>query len=469
MEAVANDRHMTRRRARSFRIGVPGILVLSVCAVVRAQQPQVTPAPPPSPLSVTPAAPPSPVSAPLSADEAVRLALLQASTFQQATLNERIVAEEVRQARAAFLPRVGAALSFIHTSPARGISPRTASFIAANAVDEYLGQMGVTGDLDLSGRLRATLERNVALLDAARSGTQVARRALTQATLDAYYAMALATARRRAAEQNLASAEEFERVTALSAQAGEVAPIDLARAQLQTLTRRDELEQARAAETAAASGLRILVGYDFTQPIGTADLLGTVADPREIDRLTADMISRRPEFAQLQAERRAAELGVKVARAERRPGATYAIDGGVDTDSLRSTPFREHTGFSASLGVTIPIFDWGASRSRELQARDRAAIAESARLLALRTFEQQFYDARAQALAAASRIRLASEGVARAERNLEVSIARYRAGEAPILEVTDAQTTLIAQRTAYYQALFDYQSSRARLAQATGQ
>ena len=435
-----------------MRTAALGMLILTVGAVAQAQQPP-TPAPAPT----------------LSVEEAVRLALLQASTYQQATLNERIAAEDVRQARAAFLPRLGATLSFIHTSPARGVSPRVASYIAANAVDEYLGLVGVTGDLDFSGRLRATLERNVALLEAARFGTQAARRALIQATSDAYYALALATARRRAADQNLAAAEEFERVTALSADAGEVAPVDRARAQLQAITRRDELEQARAAETVAASVLRILVGYDFTQPIGTADLVGSVPQPGEVDRLTADMVSRRPEFAQLQAERRAAELGVKVARAERRPGVTYALDGGVDTDSLRPTPLREHTGFSASLGVTVPIFDWGASRSRELQARDRAAVAESARIAALRAFEQQFYDSRAQALAAAIRIRLASDGLATAERNLEVSIARYRAGEAPILEVTDAQTTLIAQRAAYYQALFDYQSARARLAQATGQ
>ncbi len=467
-----------------MRTAALGILILFVGAVAHGQKPQapaaaapsppaapspaaapaprVTPVPPPSPLSVTP-------GVTLSAEEAVRLALLQASTYQQATLNERIAAEDVRQARAAFLPRLAANLSFIHTSPASGVSPRVASYIAANAVDEYVGLVGVTGDLDLSGRLRATLDRNVALLEAARSGTQVARRALTQATIDAYYALALATARRRAAEQNLASAEEFERVTALSADAGEVAPIDRTRAQLQTITRRDDLEQARAAESAAGSALRILVGYDFAQPIGTADLVGFAANPGEIDRLTADMVSRRPEFAQLQAERRAAELGVRVARAERRPGVTYALDGGVDTDSLRPTPLREHRGFSATVGVTVPIWDWGASRSRELQARDRAAVAESARLASLRGFQQQFYDSRSRALTAATRIRLAAEGMATAERNLDVSIARYRAGEAPILEVTDAQTTLIAQRTAYYQALFDYQSARARLAQAIGQ
>ena len=131
---------------RAVRTAALGILILSVGAVAQAQQPP-TPAPAPT----------------LSVEEAVRLALLQASTYQQATLNERIAAEDVRQARAAFLPRLGATLSFIHTSPARGVSPRVASYIAANAVDEYLGLVGVTGDLDFSGRLRATLERNVAL------------------------------------------------------------------------------------------------------------------------------------------------------------------------------------------------------------------------------------------------------------------------------------------------------------------
>jgi outer membrane protein len=472
---VSNDPHILRRRAQSWLAAAPVILLFLSGAAAIAQQPP--PAPPTAAPAVPPTLEPAPrvtpaapaASSPLSMEEAVRLALQQASTYQQASLNERIAAEDVRQARAAFLPKLAATLSFIHTSPASGVSPRTASYIAANAVDEYLGLVGVSGELDLSGKLRATLDRNIALLEAAKSGTEVARRALVQATSDAYYGLALAAARRRGAEENLASAEEFERVTALSAKAGEVAPVDLDRARLQTITRRDELEQARAGEIAASSALRILVGYGFQQPIAAADLLGSVPRPEEIERLTADMISRRPEFAQLQAERRAAELGVRLARAERRPGVTYAVDGGVDTDSLRPTPLREHKGFSATVGVTVPIFDWGASRSREVQARDRAAIAESSRLTALRALEQQFFDSRAQALAAATRIRLASDGVAAAERNRDVSIARYRAGEAPILEVTDAQASLVAQRTAYYQALFDYQSARVRLSQATGQ
>jgi len=44
-------------------------------------------------------------TAPISLDEALRLANLQASSFQSALLNERAAAEDVKQARAAFLPK----------------------------------------------------------------------------------------------------------------------------------------------------------------------------------------------------------------------------------------------------------------------------------------------------------------------------------------------------------------------------
>src|SRR5213079_3432331 len=100
--------------------------------------------------------------------------------------------------------------------------------------------VNVAGDIDISGRLRATLARNRALLAAAHAGTEVARRALALATIEAYYGLSLATAQLAAAEQNLKAAAEFERVTSLLLTGGEVASVDLTRAQLETLTRRDE-------------------------------------------------------------------------------------------------------------------------------------------------------------------------------------------------------------------------------------
>lgn len=409
---------------------------------------------------------------PLTLDEALRLANAQASSFQQAALNERIAAEDVKQAQVAFLPKVSAPLSYIYTSPALGLKPgepRVQSFIANNAISEYQAWVNVSGDFDIAGRLRATLAKNRALLAAAHAGTEVARRALIEAVIEAYYGLALATAQHRAAEQNLAAAEEFERITSLLLSGGEIAPVDLARAQLQTLTRRDELERARANEAVSAGALRVLVGYDFTRPIATTDLLLAVPLDAEVQQFKAADISRRPEFTQLEARLRAARQEIRIARADRLPQLSYSMNGGFDTDSLKPPRLKEHSGVSAAFDLTIPIFDWGASRSKERQARLRAQIVENERTQAVRGFTQQFYAAQAQAVTAANRVRLAGAAVTQAQSNLDASIARYRAGEAQIIEVTDAQTTLVAQRSALYQAIFDYQTALARLRQATGQ
>jgi outer membrane protein TolC len=307
-----------------------------------SSSPQATPLPSPTPSSSAPLTAAiqttDQAANPLRLDEALRLASAQASAFQQAGLNERIAAEEVRQARAAFLPRITGPLDYIYTSPAPGTlrgEPRVQSFIANNAISEYQALVSVNGEIDLAGKLRATLRRNRALLEAARAGTEVARRALAQATVEAYYGLALATARRRSAEQNLAAAIEFESITSLLLSGGEVAPVDLTRAQLQTTQRRDELERARADEAVAADALRLLVGYDFARPIETTELSLGVPVDGEIERLTTNTISQRPEFAQFDAERRAAEQDVRLARAERLPQFSYTINGGFDTDSLR--------------------------------------------------------------------------------------------------------------------------------------
>lgn len=408
---------------------------------------------------------------PLTLEEALRLANAQASSFQQAGLNEQIAAEDVKQAQAAFLPKVSAPLSYIYTSPAFGQpvgTPRGPSFIANNGISEYQAFVNVAGDFDIAGRLRATLAKSRALLAAAHAGTDVAKRALAQAVLESYYGLALAIAQRTAAEGNLAAAEEFEHITSLLLSGGEIPPVDLTRAHLQTIVRRDELERARANEEVAAGSLRVLVGYDFTRPISTADLALVLPNDNEFQQFDSNDIPRRPEFAQLEAQLLAAKQDIKIARADRLPALSYSMNGGFDTDSLKGARLKEHSGVSAAVSLTIPIFDWGATRSKERQARLRVQVAENERTIALRGFTQQFFAARAQAASAAERVRLAREGVLQAQDNLAASIARYRAGEAQIVEVTDAQTMLVTQRTALYQALFDYQTALGRLRQATG-
>src|SRR5258708_5175846 len=200
------------------------MLVTSLAGGVHAQQ---------QPLAA-PASSPQVVSTPLSREEAVRLALAQASAYQQAQFSEQIAAEDVKQAKAAFLPKISAPLAFIYTTPFVG-SPITGpsaapSFIAANGIKEYEAFLKVAGDIDTAGRLRAALQRNRFLLEAAHNGTEAARRDLIEATDEAYYGLAATKTKRQSAEVNLSAAEQFEHVTSLLFDGGEVPSVDLIRA-----------------------------------------------------------------------------------------------------------------------------------------------------------------------------------------------------------------------------------------------
>lgn len=403
-------------------------------------------------------------SQPMSLSAATSAAFEQASSLQQAQIDEATAAEDLRQARAAFLPTLRSAKLFAY-SPAKPPAPAdTQSFIGPNAIREYQALVGFAGDWNFGKS--AAVRRARALLQAARAGTAAARRARARGVAEAYYGAAVATEKRSAAADSLAAAKELERVTQLSRNAGEVPEVDLIRARLQTAQRRDDLSQAVQAEVVAYATLGSFLGRILNPP--TIEPLPQTVDVKDVQSLTSDSVSRRPEFAQLEAQARAARDDIRVARADLLPRITYSIDRGFDTPSLVRGELRQHVGNLAVVNIDIPIFDWGAARSRIRQAQLRAKAADVQRLITIGDLRLQFAKARQETLTAAERADNARRALADAERNVTISIARYRAGEAPILEATDALTTRAQQRIVLQQALYDYQVARARLQEASG-
>jgi outer membrane protein len=405
---------------------------------------------------------------PISLAETQKLAEAQVSAVANLQLTEKILAEDIKQAKADLRPKTSITLGGVFTSPSlsSAVTPRPPSFIGADAIGVYQALIGVSGEIDTSGKLKATLKQKEFLLESAKVGTEIARRNLRQTVTENYFNLALTTARRRAAENNLQSAKEFEANTKLLLDAGEVAPVDLMRAKLQTTQRQDELEQSIANESTTADALKVLIGYDFSKIVTAQDLLTQMPEVKEIESYTAIAVNTRPEFAQFEADRNAAQAEEKLARSERKPQLTYSVNGGAVTDA----PWRvqRNLGVQATVGVTIPLFDNGASRSRETQARLKAEQAENTKKLSELQFIQQFTSNRTLALSAASRVRLLGNSIADAEKNVSASLARYQAGEASIVEVTDAQNTLINQKSLFFQAIYDYHIARSRLLQAIG-
>lgn len=402
----------------------------------------------------------------LSLAEAIQLALGQSSGYRLTQLDERIAAEDVKQARAALFPQFTVPLTYFGNTSSRlreEGEPLIYSYVSSSAINETIALLNASGELDISGRLRASLRRSRYQLDAARAGTAIARRTLALDTVDAYYNLALARERRRFAEETMALAEGFLKVTQDVAQRGEDESegADLLRARVQVSTRRDELEQARAGEVAAMNALRSLTGIDFETPINVASIEQDLPTANDFSSLTEEQLKTRPEFNQVEAQRRAALAEARTARGERLPQLTYTLNGGFDAADFR--PLSRYAGGSAIVTLTIPVFDFGASRSRETQARLRAQAAEVQRENTLRQLRQEFYTARATALGALLRIRETDSAVENALKNLVIILARYRAKKASITDVVDAQSAFVDARLANSQAIIDYRTSRIRL------
>jgi outer membrane protein TolC len=407
----------------------------------------------------------------MTIDEAIALSLQNASIYQQSQLDERISAEDVKQARSGFFPRFTVPLTYFGTTPSRYRlegDPLIYSYASSSAINETIALFQASGEIDISGSLRASLRRSRYLLEAARAGTLVARRALALNTIDAYYSLVLTRQRRRLAEETLSLADGFVKVVMGKEQRGEDESegADILRARSQAATRRDELEQARAGELGAMDLLRVLTGVNFTTSIDVTRIAQDLPTTGDFMSYSEEMLKSRPELAQIDSQKLAAKAEAGAARSERRPHLGYTINGGFDAADFR--PLTRYSGGSAIVTLTIPVFDFGASKSREAQAQLRAQSLDVQRELTTRLLQQEFYTARATALAALTRIKETETGASDAQKNMLLTFAHYRTKKANITDVVDAQAAYADARLAYFQAIVDYRTARFRLEQDLG-
>jgi outer membrane protein len=125
-------------------------------------------------------------------------------------------------------------------------------------------------------------------------------------------------------------------------------------------------------------------------------------------------------------------------------------------------------GSSFQVQLNVPVWNWGATRSKIRQAELKLQQAKvdltftQRQLLAnLNSFYQEAQVAAAQVASLKQSLDLSLE-------SLRLTLLRYQAGEVTILELVDAQTTAVAARNAYDDGLSRYRLALANLQTLTG-
>jgi outer membrane protein TolC len=387
------------------------------------------------------------------------------------------VAREDRvQARAGLLPNVSYNNSFIYTQgtgplPARCQNPTAgcpaSRFIANNGVHEYISQANAHEALSLTNV--ADYRRSSALLAQARAKADVATRGLVVSVTQAYYGLVVAQRKYANMQRAAAEAARFLDISQKLESGGEVAHADVLKAHIQSQQQERDLQEAQIAMERSRLDLAVLLFPDFNQNFTVVDDLQTPEPLPTFAEAEAAGKKNNPDLRAASAAYESAGHEVTAAWGGLLPSLSLDYFYGIDSNkfAIRTDGVR-NIGYSTVATLQIPIFSWGADRSKLKQAelrRDQAHVelnfAQKQLLSHLRQFYSEAETARSEMESLASSAEMAAE-------SMRLTTLRYQAGESTVLEVVDAQNTLTQARNAYDDGQSRYRVAIANLQTLTG-
>jgi outer membrane protein TolC len=376
---------------------------------------------------------------PLSADDAVRIAILNNGSLQGAFAELGIAEADVVESDRLPNPRFT-----VRRSSAQGLND-----VEETVTVSVLALLTVPYVHGIEKRRFAAVQASCA--------AQIVQ--LAARTRQSYFAALAArdTARyRREVEEAAETGAELAR---RMRQAGNWNPLDEARESSFRAEAGLELERARLAESLAREDLIESLGVEITpDELQLADRLPDVPPSiEELAQVERTALDDRIDLKAMRADLEALAEDLHLTRATR---FVNVLDAGPTRVQQGPSSAPYETGFEVSLEV--PIFDTGAPRVRKAEARYAQALAR---------FSQEAIEARVQVRKAYARLRAAHD-IALRQRDeilpLQRSISealrlRYDAGQISVFDLLADSRSQIAGMSDYLQSLRDFWIARSSL------
>jgi len=384
----------------------------------------------------------------ITLQDALQRARLNDPQYRSAVTDLGLAREDRVQARDGVLPNVNYNNSFIYTQGSGVPSVAASRFIANNGVHEYISQADVHESLSFTNY--GDYRRSSAALAQARAKAEVATRGLVVTVTQAYYGLVVAQRKYSTAQRAAAEAARFLDVSQKLESGGEVAHADVIRARIQSQQQQRDLQEAQLGMERSRLDLAVLLFPDFNQDFAVVDDLQTPEPLPSFAEVETAGKKNNPDLRAALAAFEVANHEVTAAWGGLLPALSIDYLYGIDSNQFALTRDGvRNLGYSAVATLQIPVFSWGADRSKLKQAelrRDQAHVelsyAQKQLLSHLREFYGEAETARSEMESLASSAELAAD-------NMRLTTLRYQAGESTVLEVVDAQNTLTQARNAY--------------------
>jgi outer membrane protein TolC len=411
----------------------------------------------------------------ITLSQAIALALKNDPAYAGAVATSGSARLDAALSRGALLPNANAHGQYLYTQP-NGVrnqagqvgSQAAPRFIANNAIREYAAQ--ILGNEDLSFASYASYQRARALAVQASADLESAHRDLILRVVGAYFGVLSANEKVNVAQRALNEAQAFVDLTQKLENGREVAHADVVKADLSYQQRQREFGDATLAAEKARLDLGILL---FPDPRTPYRLVAEGQIPEALpDRATieAEAGKNNPDLRSALAAFHAAHSDVFAARAGYFPSLAFNYSWGIDAPQFAANgpDGVRNLGYSASVGLDFPVWDWFATRDRVRQSELREKAAQAALTTMQRTLIAQLDEFYNEAHVASDQVASLRTSVDTARESLRLTRLRYSAGEALALEVVDAENALALAESAFADGILRAQVARANLQTLTG-
>jgi outer membrane protein TolC len=381
----------------------------------------------------------------LTLQDALARARNNSVQFQAALTDQGLAHEDKVQARAALLPSLTYNNTFIYTEPN---GTPSGVFVANNSVHEYLSQADVHQVIGYSNY--ADYRRARALEAVARAKAEVAKRGLVAAVVQGYYGLIAAQRKYANVQQAAAEAQGFLALSKKLENGGEVAHADVIKAQIQANDRQRDLREAQLAMDKSRLDLAVLLFPDFNLNFTLVDDAQLAPPLLSFEEFMKSAQNRNPDLRASTASYQATKFELSSAQSAYFPTLTLDYFYGIDAPhfAVNEPNGARNLGYGVSATMNIPIWNWGATHSKVVQAGLKRKQAQRELSFAQRKLQADMRELYAEAEAARAELELLKNSADLAAESLRLTTLRYQGGESTVLEVVDAQNTLTQARNA---------------------
>ena len=390
-------------------------------------------------------------------DSLVVEAIANNRDLAQAAEVVRIAQQAVVVVGAKLLPQVGASAGARVTHDQDHDDTATSDIVYA----------GVAWEADVWGRLRAQSAAAEATATATDLDFQYARQSLAATVAKAWYLACETRQLLVLAEQSVQVYGEQLKLVKIRQVAGRDTELNLAATRAKLDMAHAQEQSATAAYGEARRALEVLLGRYPAAEIAAAVVLPALPPPVAAG-VPASLLGRRPDLVAAEQQVLAAFRQQEAARLALLPDFSISLVGGRLGDNILSLLRLNPWLASASVGLSIPIYEGGALRAQVEIATAQQAQAVAAYGAALLAAFREVEDTLANEALIAKRLPFEEAALASSTEAVRLARIQYQAGSRDLLWVSSLQADQIGIQAVVIKTRNQQRANRIRLHLALG-